>query len=781
MFASISAELRLICVFLVFILACNVNGSDDYRALRKEAEAKLDRLENFLKKADEHGLETGCESVSVSVAKAFLEFAQWDYNNKEKLRDILSEWKKGPKNFDPAKKAEGLAEFELRETIKLLDEVWEKSKNKKDNLWNRRGMKEFNPAKAEIKDGWVKYKGRVVYPYGFNVLQDHWKHNNFETLATLYLDCMGTEKQGRNESIREKFAKGLNQLKSFGLMGDVLIGHHGVPEKAKESNPEIAGEFGHGVGYDIDHPLARGLWKKTLSKVVGITADSENIKLYDIMNEPSWLTAKTKWTDENVQLPSRYTIAGYRSWLKDIYKDISNLNSSWGKDFASFSEIQSFQRTPENKAAWYDWCRYNQIRCTDFFRFMHDEIKQHDPQAKCHVKFINHNVLIGSGGPWSIGKEGIIPARHKGLDREAVMEIMEVNGCDTRITDGGNMILPHPYSDPSEYALNWRAQSMCFDFMKSLQPDKLLYDSEWHSVQTIKYRNQRISPEHMKLSLWLAHMHGMGANITWYWGRKGVSARGGWQGSFYANITTQPRLLYSYLQNMLRLNSYADKVHLFSEQKRPVRILYSNASAIQDTVSCDAAIIAYESLYFSGLPIGFVTEKMLQENALSDCECLIAANTGYVEDETVAAVKKFIDRGGEVVNLGDDTFKFNKRGKKRSLKDYAFIKRCRSFDLKSPKKLAPAMVYLMKKWEISSEFNVEPSGNGSLWGVLCRSVQSDNKSYVLLMNLTKQAKGVSLKRKGKTPASAKEIIEGVKVNPENITLKSRDVLFMEIP
>ena len=66
------------------------------------------------------------------------------------------------------------------------------------------------------------------------------------------------------------------------------------------------------------------------------------------------------------------------------------------------------------------------------------------------------------------------------------MELLEVNGCDTRVLDKGST-LPHPLERPKDYAIQWRNQSLCFDFMRSVAPDKLLYDSEWHSLQTIKY------------------------------------------------------------------------------------------------------------------------------------------------------------------------------------------------------------------------------------------------------------------------------------------------------
>ncbi|AQQ09118.1 hypothetical protein L21SP3_00918 [Sedimentisphaera cyanobacteriorum] len=412
---------------------------------------------------------------------------------------------------------------------------------------------------------------------------------------------------------------------------------------------------------------------------------------------------------------------------------------------------------------------------------MHDEIEKHDPDAMCHAKVFNHRAFTGSIGLWG-NPISAPPARHDGIDREALMELLEINGCDTRILAQTPYNVHHPWQDMDDYAIQWFEQSIAFDFMRSLQPDKLIYDSEWHSIQTLANRDADMPDERIQAALWLAHLHGMGANVMWYWARKWNSSPSpSWESSFYGSLSTLPGTLNSYVRTMLEINRAGGDVKNLASQQRPVRILYSNASAIQSSEFCDALVLIYESLYFQDLPIGFVTEKMLQEGwDNQDLGFIIVPNAGYVDDQTVSALRNYILSGGRAAFAGEKCFKYNKRGFVRSESSLSFIQNCPQFDLKPAKELMPEIQQALANADIQPLVECEDWLKRGGWGVLCRSYQNDSDSYTAaLVNTGAEKTVVSLNQAGGF-SSAENILTGRSVNPELIYLAPLEQLLIRL-
>ena len=118
--------------------------------------------------------------------------------------------------------------------------------------------------------------------------------------------------------------------------------------------------------------------------------------------------------------------------------------------------------------------------------------------------------------------------------------------------------------------------------------------------------NSASAKAHVETALWLAHLHGMSANLGWYWSREadGAIAGASW---FKGSLLQQPWMLQAYAQETLSLSRFVRPVLAFAQQPRPVRLLYSEASAIQDVSYLDALRDAYEALNFLGVSIGVVT------------------------------------------------------------------------------------------------------------------------------------------------------------------------------
>ncbi len=173
----------------------------------------------------------------------------------------------------------------------------------------------------------------------------------------------------------------------------------------------------------------------------------------------------------------------------------------------------------------------------------------------------------------------------------------------------------------------------------------------------------------MRLALWYCCLHGMRANLLWYFGRDpdGVVIAQGKQW-FDNSLLDQPWLLHGYVTAALNLRRFVPEVSAFARQQRQVRILYSEASAIQDVHAIDALRDTYEALNFLGVHIGFVTERelsagWLRGQAAHQTRLIIVPNATHVTDKTVQQLQAGAARGISVRIIGRDSLTKDPVGK----------------------------------------------------------------------------------------------------------------------
>ena len=324
----------------------------------------------------------------------------------------------------------------------------------------------------------------------------------------------------------------------------------GLPNWAEALYPGITNKslfLNHMLEYDIDHPGTQIILGKILAAVAQETAKYSPSLVYSFIlhNEPAFFWSK-----------SQYTFAKYQAWLQEAYGKggIDSLNKAWNSTFASFADVARLPSTPpkSTRAEYYDWTKFNQKRGTDYFKFLHSTIKANDPRIPCHSKIMNGETLIpgihgpaitanvaGGGGDDLSVKTW---AQHEfGIDRAALIDLFEINGCDTHITDK---------ADPTQgFALDWTTQSISFDFQKSLAPSKPIFDSEWHASSTVGYRNLNMTGAYTRLAMLMAHTHGLAGSVIWYWSRDSAweGLKRDWDGAVGAGVAdslgSQPGIL----------------------------------------------------------------------------------------------------------------------------------------------------------------------------------------------------------------------------------------------
>jgi beta-galactosidase len=290
---------------------------------------------------------------------------------------------------------------------------------------------------------------------------------------------------------------------------------------------------------------------------------------------------------------------------------------------------------------------------------------------------------------------------------------------------------------------------MSFDLAKSLAPDKPIFDSEWHAVDTVFFRDRRIPAEHMHAALWLGRLHGLSATLIWWWSRhRGPEHKGRW---FDASLLEQPWLLEAYAQTSLQQRRFVREILAFSQAPRPVRLLYSEASAIQDVEYLDELLNAYEALNFLGVSVGYLTENQLRAGLPAEVRLLIVPHARFVEDGTVRTLAGLARSPGsvKVTVIGSRSLARTPTGYPRE---------------PAPEILAETVARTqpreahgtLARWTDEAGIRpllvaVDPDGQPA-WGVEVRSVESDGRRLAYLVNLMLEETRVRLDWNAPDPA-----------------------------
>ncbi len=506
-------------------------------------------------------------------------------------------------------------------------------------------------SRLTIRDGAFAAEGRPVFLCGFvGQPQDEASLPLLKKLGVNLLGFAagpGWTSRGPDRFERSRLAPRLQQVCALAARHncrvDVLFGHGIAGMKwLRKQYPDVTKGAGHFVDYDIDHPVMRTVWANFFKTFGPDFAGHPEILSYDLSNEP------------NFPRFSKRTAAKFRQWLREQYGTIDRLNAVWGMKLASFDACRPRILPTVSRGAWYDWCIFNRIRVLDFYRLLNKHLRAYDSDALVHVKLAGEVMFTGSRNVRGIPRK--LSQHDDGMDREWLDAICDIHGADVRP-------VRRAFRSTFPAALDWQGQSMTFDFMKSIAPGKPIFDSEWHAVQTVYYESNEVPPEHMETALWLAHLHGMSANLIWWWSRRdGAIPKARW---FNGSLLVQPKLMEAYCRTMLELKRLAPAVVRFAQGPRPIRLYFSRPSAIQNVTYLDELWNAYAAANFLGRGVGFLTDRQIREGRFADCRVLIVPHAAFASDAVVEGIRAFAARGGHLALIGSDNFRFDPWGRAR--------------------------------------------------------------------------------------------------------------------
>lgn len=747
-------------IFFLFIGYGSVNSQN----LTEEANIKIDKLQKLIQKAEEKGINVLKEKTTIRTAEIFLKFAEWDENNITANREYFKQVNSYKK--DAQKKAEQLPYFERKEINLMLNEA----KTNLEDLISRKKIRqesrEIDWTKVSVRGDQLTYQNRPVFLADYS-----WKPDTEELveyhgdLDGFYLSLMHLKPQGEVDS---KITKTLDH-KPNGSIGFVFLNHKKVPKW-------IDKEYGEGfrmredtfTAYDIDHPGARELQKKLLSTVIPKMAGKKYTQLgYMLCNEPHFYVYKDKtkkkkpWASGPV---SNYSIKKFKTWLQKKHGSILNLNAVWKTNFKNFQNVSvnipldiSLKGTP----LWYDWTLFNMDRVTEWYSFLKEEITKYDSKAKVHIKIMPNL--------WTDNKRG------HGIDFEALTELSGIVGNDSGADHTRTFGKPHEWE--KEYAFDWRELCMGFDFMKSVSPDKINFNSELHYLSTVRSRNLYLDPNYARATFWLAHTYGMTASQIWFWPRNADGSVSEKAGKGYAGSNNQqPRVTNEVAMTLIDLNANSELIMAMQRQRKPIRMFYSKTSAINNGTHMDNLFEMYKELHFEGVPIGFVTKNIIKKQDHKKWDVVVIYDTPNATQAEIKALQGYLDNGGTIV-LDNKSLQVDEYGveqtKLRSSKGN-LIK------LKTISEIKQKVLNILEVKNKLSEIKVTEENEIGTKGCIWKTVKNAKGNNILsIVNVGKSPSKLKITLNGSNTISCNNIIDGIEVSKTPV-LEPNEVYFVEV-
>ncbi|WP_010178017.1 T9SS type A sorting domain-containing protein [Aquimarina agarilytica] len=624
------------------------------QGLEATAKNKMEELKALITQANSQGINTRKEEMSIRVAEVYLFYANWDEKNlKEVEADFEGQLPVIPLDRNANQFAKDIPDYQRNEVIAMLDERIVVL----GDLINNKGKR---PESTAIIWDQLAIQGNRIVQNGKPIFGNEWtfKPNKAGNLnLTAYFGNLGgyfydlhllEEKPDGSIELNNGQKNALKNLKT-GTFGAPFLGGNRLAPFITQKYPDITDGHAEFTGYDIDHPQTKPLLKALFEGYVPTFKGKNMSKLgYLLANEPHWNTAGS-WDIVEI---TKYTHAKFVTWLQKKHGNIATLNNLWNTSFANFKDASNSVTTPvpsniQGNPKWYDFMRFNQERVIEYFKFMNDEIKRLDNEAKTHIKLIPFQ--------WSNDDRG------SGLDFEALMEMSDVIGHDAHM-DGSRRFGEKPWQ--KRYKLDWTHLTMAFDFFHSIKPNAINYNSEAHMLFNVRFREAFLRPEYARASQWLATMHGLDMTTNWVWTRReDGSYRKGTRNA--TTVGQQPRVLFEVHSTMMDINSYGQEITELQEVENPVRIFYSETSAINKPNHMTNLKDFYESLYFEGYRLGFVTKNIIEKQNHNNWEFIVVKDTEFVLESELDALQDYLNNGGTIL-LDNVSLKKNEYGQNHS-------------------------------------------------------------------------------------------------------------------
>jgi hypothetical protein len=532
--------------------------------------------------------------------------------------------------------------------------------------------------------------------------------------------------------------KVLDRAQKAGVAVNLLLSPHYIPSWMFTKYPELRKKREGFIQYCTHSPRAMELLKRHIALLVEPIKDCPALHSICLSNEP-----------RNEEEPCEYATSEWRAWLKDRHGNIGTLNSRWGTEYKSFDDVElpnPFEKSAHKPPArWADFIRWNQEFFTSWHKMLADAVHEIAPDLPVHSK-------VQATTMWTA------PELVLGNDPYLYSSVMDISG-----NDGINM---YTYGE-QQFAEEWLSNALTYDLQRSMK-DVPIYNSENHILWEFDYRE--VPSRHIWTALWQQAIHGQSATTLWVWetaDSPDIEAR-----PFYGCILYRPACTRAVGIVNCDLNRSAKEVASLQQAPAQVMIMHSTSSLTYDRTKYDSCLKSvYTALNFSGVKVGFITERQLEDGIMPQAPALFVPNVRYLSNAAFDALKKY---KGRIVTLGDESLGYDEYGRSRHEK---IVTNSVPYDRDSTlrdlwKSVWPKLSDLRPNVKV-----MDPSGK-PVWGVEWREADTDGGTLINMVNYLNNSVNVKLYNKGEN-VEAVDVLTGKSLSG-TIKLQPLDVRLIKV-
>ena len=294
---------------------------------------------------------------------------------------------------------------------------------------------------------------------------------------------------------------------------------------------------------------------------------------------------------------------------------------------------QSPEQTPRNQ----DYRTFNDKLFAEFHEWMADLVHENLPGIPVHVKLM--------AGGFSTMSDNNIKHLNYGYNIEEFMEFCDVNGLDGGGNYEGGEFLINEFIETSHLSVY-----SSYDRHTSLL-NAPVYNTEDHMIRDGSENWVDEQAQHVGRHIWQGAVHGRGASAIWVWATSYTNE------TLRGSILYRPDCILEAGRSAMDLNRLSYEVSALQDTDRDIGILYSYMNQNYNYIYNDSSFSVYSGLVYNGMLPLFVSERQLDR--MQDVKILFVPYVTNAYEETIDAINKYLDEGGKVIILGDDSLKLD--------------------------------------------------------------------------------------------------------------------------
>ncbi len=455
-----------------------------------------------------------------------------------------------------------------------------------------------------------------------------------------YIDGLTVTEVGKSENLllNGSFEEEPNKVEAyFNRNAPLFVSVMNTLQKAEENNVSVSVLISphyfkqaiadkYNIGYrdiaffkhNVHAPEGKRILDHYAREFVSEIKKYKSVNSICITNEPQFRTN---------YLPD-YFKEGFNMWLSERYNgDINELNKAYGTEYADFLDVPmdvDFNKPEElNPAKWYDYKKYNDEMFGEFHEWLAGIVKEVAPEIPVTSKVQAYTAINYSANNNELG-----------TSYENFYKYLDLNGCDAHLFMSNN----------GDHNLS---KGMWYDYMTSYK-NVPVANTEDHIVANRDIDFSKEQHLFMARDIWQGVIHGVGINDIWNWARTYNKLSDSW-----LSILFRPDAIKYISEANLDMNRLSYEIRAIQQESRDVGIIYSDVSNLVDERTARSTYEAYEAVQYNGKRVKFITQTLLEN--MMDCKVVIVPLMPYATEETLVTLKRYIENGGRVVIMSDES------------------------------------------------------------------------------------------------------------------------------